>query len=75
MNFVTLGFASAVAFCCLVITIFYAFDVTDGCYYSILPLEATTVILLPSHLSSILATQRIQLRSLNAIIKVKKITP
>ena len=29
LNFVTLGFASAVAFCYLVITIFYAFDVTS----------------------------------------------
>ena len=27
-EFFTLGFASAVAFCCLVITIFYAFDIT-----------------------------------------------
>ena len=27
MDFVTLGFSSAVAFCCLVLTIFYAFDV------------------------------------------------
>ena len=29
LNFVTLGFASAVVFCCLVITIFYVFDVTS----------------------------------------------
>ena len=35
----------------------------------ILPLEATTVILLPHHLSTISATPRIQLRSLNAKIK------
>ena len=28
-EFFTLGFAFAVAFCCLVITIFYAFDVTS----------------------------------------------
>ena len=28
-EFFTLGFASAVAFCCLVVTIFYAFDVTS----------------------------------------------
>ena len=120
MNFVTLGFASAVAFFCLVMTIFYAFDVTsvschsciylrslnarirgssfhlnfflpsrtplwggihkrltvtDGCCYSILPLEATTVILLPSRLSTISAMLQIQLRSLNAIIEVNKITP
>ena len=75
MNFFTLGSASSVAFFCLVITIFYAFDVTNGYCYSILPLEATTVILLPSHLSSISATPRIQLQSLNAIIKVNKITP
>ena len=75
MNFVTLVFDSAVAFCCLVVTIFDAFDVTDGCCYSILRLEATTVILLPSHLSSISATPRIQLRSVNAIIKVNNITP
>ena len=118
LNFVTLRFASAVAFCCLVITIFCAFDVTrvislsciylrslnarirgssfhldcflpiqtplwggrhkrltvtDGRCYSILPLEATTVILLRSHLSTILATSRIQIQSLNAIIKVNKI--
>ena len=75
VNFVKLGFASAVAFCCLVVTIFYYFDVTNGCCYSNLPLEATTVILLPSNLSSISATQRIQLWSLNAIIKFNKITP
>ena len=75
MNFVTLGFASAVAFHCLVVTIFYEFDVTNGCCYSNLRLEVTTVILLPSNLSSISATQRIQLGSLNAIIKVNKITP
>ena len=117
---VTLGFASAVEFFCLVITIFYAFDVTsvsshsciylqslnarirgssfhlycflpigtplwgvrhkrltvtDGCCYSILSLEATTAILLPRHLSTISATPRIQLRSLNAIIKVNKFPP
>ena len=29
LNFVTLGFASAVAFYCLAITIFYEFDVTS----------------------------------------------
>ena len=29
VNFVTLGFDSAVAFFCLVITIFYSFDVTS----------------------------------------------
>ena len=29
LNFVTLGFASAVALFCLVITIFYAFDVAS----------------------------------------------
>ena len=29
LNFVTLGFASAVAFYCLVFTIFYAFDITS----------------------------------------------
>ena len=29
LNFVTLGFASAISFCSLVITIFYAFDVTS----------------------------------------------
>ena len=29
VNFVTLGFASDIVFCCLVITIFYAFDVTS----------------------------------------------
>ena len=29
LNFVTLGFASAFAFFCLVITIFYEFDVTN----------------------------------------------
>ena len=120
LNFVTLGFASAVAFCCLVIAIFYAFDITSvsshsciylrflntriwgssfhlDCFlpsrtplwvgrhkhltvtdcrcYSILPLEATTVVLFPSHLSTILATPWIQLRSLNAIIKVNKIPP
>ena len=75
MNFVTLGFASAVAFCCLMVTIFYVFDVTNVCCYSNMRLEVTTVILLPSNLSSISATQRIQLRSLNAIIKVNKITP
>ena len=49
--------------------------VTDGSCYSILPLEATTVILLPSHLSTISATPRIQLRSLNDIIKVNKLPP
>ena len=43
--------------------------------YSIMPLEATTMILLPSNLSSISATPQIQLRSLNDIIKVNKITP
>ena len=75
MNFVTLGFASAVAFCRLVVTIFYDFDVTNGCCYLNLRLEVTTMILLPSNLSSISATPRIQLRSLNAIIKVNKITP
>ena len=120
MIFVTLGFASAVAFCCLVITIFYVFDVTsvrshsciylrslnarirdssfhldcflpsrtplwggrhkrltvtDGHCYSILPLEATAVILLPSHLSTISATLHIQIQSLNAIIKVNNIPP
>ena len=74
-NFVTLGFSSTVAFCCLVLTIFYAFYVTNGCCYSNLHLEVTTLILLPSNLSSISATQRIQLHSLNAIIKVNKITP
>ena len=41
----------------------------------IMPLEMTTVILLPSHLSNISATTWIQLQSLNAIIKVNKITP
>ena len=41
----------------------------------IMPLESTTVILLPSHLSTISATLQIQLRSLNAIIKVNKIPP
>ena len=120
MNFVTLGFAFAVAFFCLVITIFYAFDVTsvsshsciyprslndrilvssfhrdcflpsqtplwggrhkrlkvtDGRCYSILPLEAPTLIILPRHLSNISATPRIQLWSLNAIIKVNKFPP
>ena len=75
MNFFTLGFASVVAFFPLVVTIFYDFDVTNGCCYSNLRLEVTTVILLPSNLSSISATQRIQLQSLNAIIKVNKITP
>ena len=40
----------------------------------IMTLETTAIILLPSHLSSISATPRIQLRSLNAIIKVNKIT-
>ena len=49
--------------------------VTDGRYYLILPLEAKTVILLPSHLSTISATPRIQLRHLNAIIKVNKFPP
>ena len=43
--------------------------------YLILPLEATTVILLPRHLSTISATPRIQLRFLNAIIKVNKFPP
>ena len=120
LNFVTLGFASSIAFCCHVITIFYAFDVTsvrshsciylwslnarirrssfhlhcfltswtplwgvrhkrltvtNGRCYSILPLEATTGILLPSHFSTILAMPRIQLQSPNAIIKVNKIPP
>ena len=49
--------------------------VTDGSCYSILPLEVTTVILLPRHLSTISATPRIQLRLLNAIIKVDKFLP
>ena len=72
---VTLGIASAVAFFPLVVTIFYAFDLANGCCYLNLRLEVTTVILLPSNLSSISATQRIQLRSFNAIIKVNTITP
>ena len=49
--------------------------VTDGCCYSILPLEATTVLLLPRHLSTISAMPRIQLRLLNATIKVNEIPP
>ena len=72
-------FHTGICFCCCILLScdyhLYAFDVTDGCCYSILPLETTNVILLSSHLSSISATPLIQLQSLNAIIKVNKITP